>query len=1102
MGSIYFNSMSARFSLIFVFLFTCLRLVSQETNVLTFVNPFIGTAKTEVHSLWGVDGGTYPGAVAPFGFIQLSPETSVTETKGYNYADHSIYYFSCINHASGYPEGSAGSIFVMPVEAKGQPEIGKYSRPFFHKDEKATPGYYSVLFRDNGTLAEMSATEHTGMFRFTFPKGVQPKILVGDLGKIEVISDHEILGSKSHVTLVFNSGFILKEEIGSGTVLTFPVGEKGKNVLLVKISTSTLSYEGASNNLKREADNWDFDIYKAKNQKKWVDALSIISVEDTSKTNKTIFYTALYHSQLLPWIVSDADGKYKGGDGMEHLAKGKNQYSHFSPWDTFRSLHPLLTIITPERQNDMINSLLDTYIQTGKLPKGPMTGNHVIPIIVDAWMKGVCNYDSSLAYLAMKKCLADENNSQDFLAYKSLGYVPSTCSESVTQTVEYAYNDWVLAQFAGKVIGDKAEYQDLLNRSFNYRNLFNGRELFLLPRNKYNWSAEPANFGYKEGDKWSYSWFVPHNNRDLINLLGGNEQFTAKLDSGLSHQLIPFDNEPVVHIPYLFNYACHPEKTQKWVREFLATHYKNSQDGLPGNDDLGSMSSWYVFSAMGFFPVCPGRPVYDLGSPLFKKVTIHLKDGKNFVVNSVNNNKSNRYVKEVKLNGYKNNKLYFNHTDLKNGGELSFTMTGNPGDAIRAGNLAAAPSETVKTPEIVLSNVRLLQRVVRSGEQLPVDFSLENKGSIGTKTIRLYTDGKEVGQRSFLLKENELISDSIVCRLYVPGSYDLKVENSPSYKVIVRCLEDNCIPIIDVSAIHCTPIIQKGEPADVILNVKNRGGASGIDTLYIYLDNRCVEKKGVTLAAGEVRKINSKVFFQSDGMHQIKVGKMIRTIKVYSDPKDGKVIDLSTKDLAGKDTISDGSGLSNCGFVRRIGVTNAKADPFLTDANCWIEVDNNGSLDQMGTTITVMAWVLPTSTGRGRISDILTKGDFINFQCDGRNLSFFAGGWGRGSVSAPLPNDWLNNWHHIAGVSDGNSLKIYIDGVETGSQFVGPPVDLSTKARWMLGRNEEFPDQRYFYGGIDRFKVFTEPLKMEDIKQEMETIVRKDFYEGVQKMTF
>ncbi len=1019
---------------------SCLQLFCQETSVEKFVNPFIGTTKTKLFTQWGGDGGTYPGAVAPFGFVQLTPETRVKNTNGYDYRDSTIFWFSCVNHLSGYPEGSSGKIKIMPVEECQNFQVGEYNRLFSHECEKAEAGYYRVIFNENGTTVEATASQRTGMFRFTFPPKIKPKIFIGDIGKIEVQSNRILEGSAFNTILSFSIDFINKEDIKGGCVLTFPSVDHGNNVVILKLGVSMIDFESTRINLKTENDTFDFDRFKDSNQQKWNKALSVIEIDDTSKVNKTIFYTALYHSMLLPWVISDVKGKFKGNDGLFCMTKGQNKYGSFSPWDTFRSLHPLLCLIAPDRQNDMILSMLDQYEQSGKLAKGPMTGNHIIAIIVDSYLKGIRDYDSTLAYKAMKTCLNPSSDKSDFFAYKSSGYVPSSYSESVTKTVEYAYNDWVLAQFAGKVMNDTAEYRQLLERSFNYRNLFRPEVLALLPRNGNTFNLDPGNSGYKEGDKWSYSLFVLHNPRDLINLMGGDNEFSANLDSSLENGHIVFDNEPVLHVPYLFNYAGSSYNSQKWVRRIMKTHYTASADGLPGNDDLGSMSSWYVFSAMGFFPVCPGKPVYDFGSPIFKKVTLNLNNGKKLVINSVNNSDNNNFVKTVSFNGLEYQKSWISHSELIQGGELTFIMDNIPTSVLSNAFDFVASSETNKSTDFLISDFYLSKKQVRPDQPFFIKFKVQNKGSKGTKIVKLYTDGKVYRSKNILVDENSIVSDSIECRLYPYGNRTIRIDDLKEKKIEVIPPLFKQLSYIEVVDLKSKTITKKGVPLNFNYQIRNIGGYRDTATISVFADDTIYQNQLFKLEPGETKKIFSQLIFKSDGIHKLNVGSISKKITSYSNSQDSELV----------------------GF------------------------NNNENTDNLETKITVMTWVKATGQSR-ELMDIITKGDFIVLQANGnRTLSFFAGGWGRGVCTVPLPKNWLDNWHHIAGVSDGYILKIFIDGIESGSLVINEPVSLASSAKWMIGRNEEFPDQRFFKGLIDHFKIFTEPLTGAEIISEMQ----------------
>jgi len=1068
--------------LIFCLSFSCLQLLSQNRSVIECVKPMIGTTNTKMASQWGSEGGTYPGAVAPFGLIQLSPETRITNSKGYNYADSTIFFFSCVSHLSGYPSGSSGMIKVMPLEVEFNTEPGKYFRRFSHADEIAEPGYYQVKFGDNGTVVEATASQRTGMFRFTFPPKCKPRIFLDDLGQIEVVSKRTIHGSALNSVLSFNADIIQKDDISGGCILTFPAARSEKNELILKLGVSSVDSISTQHNLDAEVPSWNFDQFKSGNQKKWSEALSVIEIEDTCTTTKTIFYTALYHSMLLPWIISDVNGMYKGADGKIHKSKRKNQYAGFSPWDTFRSLHPLLCLIAPDRQNDMISSMLDHFEQSGDLPKGPMTGNHIIAIIVDSYLKGINNFAPSLAYKAMQASLISSSKTDDFLAYTKLGFVPYSLSESVTKTVEYAYDDWVLAQFAGQVMGDQNESDQLLKRSFNYRKLFYPEALALLPRKEHHFVLEPGNSGYKEGDKWSYSMFVPQNPRDLINLMGGDDEFAVNMDSALVKQNIIFDNEPVLHVPYLFNYARHPEKTQFWARNIMKTHFANSADGLPGNDDLGSLSSWYVFSAMGFFPTCPGRPNYDLGSPIFKKATVHLQDGKTLVINSMNNSEDHFFVSNLKRNGKDYQKLWISHSNLLQGGELTFTMNKIPSTFQSFDSDCTAASETTSFPDFRLSAIHSNLKQVVPDQSFFVHFRLENKGCIGTKIVRLFVDGKECGKKNLLVDKNSIVNDSLECKLYPIGKRSLRVDDLKELEIEVISSPVKQISNVEVIILESQTIGKKDQALKFSYKLQNKGGIREKINIAVSADDAVSEKRSFDLSPGEIVQVASSLVFKNSGLHKLTVGSKTKTIKIYTENTESKIIDLSA-DSESKDTLIDQSGLSNHGYIWRNGAGSKYPE---TNSDCFVELKNSESLDNLNDKITVMAWIKPSEKNTG-LADVFTKGDFIALQTAGnKTLSFFAGGWGRGSCDVPLPENWVNTWHHIAGVSDGNSLKVFIDGIESGSLTIKPPVNLSSKARWMIGRNEEFPEQRHFEGFVDHLKIFVEALTASEIGQEMQ----------------
>ncbi|GGA91877.1 GH92 family glycosyl hydrolase [Puia dinghuensis] len=987
-----------------------LAVYSTGKGVMDYVDPMIGTAKSDVVTKWGNEGGTYPGAVAPWGFVQMTPETRAEG--GYDHADDSIAWFSCIGHMSGWPGGSAGRGRMMPVVN------GLMPRAFLHEDEVARPGYYRVLFRDNNTTVETTASERVGWMRCTFPEGVAPRLFVGGLDGVAVLH--------------FSRAIVREEKMGEGKVLTF-VSDTGRaTVVEIAIAVSTLGAVGAEANFRAAGERHRFDEVEQQTWDKWRKALSIVEVEDEHAVDKTIFYTALYHSLLLPWIISDADGKYRGRDGLVHQATGASEYGGFSPWDSFRSQQPLLTLLFPGVERDIILSMLDVYRQTGYLPAEAMTGNHSIPIIADAYLKGIRGFDPAEAYKAMRKGTIDAPyRPVDREVYGRLGYVPRTYPESVTRTVEYAYDDWAISAFAADVA--RHDHSALRQAGYNYRNLFDASELFFLPREGDRFFRQPGTSGYKEGDQWAYTYFVPQHPEDLINLLGGRQEFVRRLDSALASGAIVFDNETVFHVPYLFNYAGAPGKTLEWVAAFRDGRFSASPGGLPGNDDLGAFSSWYVFSAMGFFPFCPGRPEYTIGAPLFHKVSLHLADGRMFVINATNGR------------GY--DRLVLADSVIRKGGEMMFGV----GDSSVEG-----PAEEGK-PAFVFSGMKVSKEKVAPDELFKVRFTIRNMGSLGTAIVVLKVNGREYERKNCLVAAGDMVEDSMDCRLYAEGKNVLEIEGMERHVEVVG--RGSAEPVIKELAVR--PLVRVGERQSGSYCVQNIDGVAHVYRIAVDTgEGRPVRTDTLTLQPGEKRRVAVDWVVSSPGLREVRVGSQRVVFKVFRDAMGSLLLSLSLQDSL----MVDRSGYDN--VARMVG----------SGGDRYVEVAPAPSLDTMGETITMAAWVYPVSPGEGLV-DILTKGDHHVLQVqDNRRLSFFAGGWGRGDCTVDLPADWFGHWHHIAGVCTGDGLKVYIDGELKGRTRVAERVNLSVANRWVLGRNEEFPGERVFKGLLDKVQVWAEAL--------------------------
>jgi putative alpha-1,2-mannosidase len=1075
---------------------------SGEQGNILYVDPFIGTTKSAVLTRWGGNGGTYPGAVAPSGSIQLSPETRVTGAKGYDYTDHQIYFFSCIKHYSGFPEGSSGHLFVMPVRAGQEFSARISNRAFRHQDEVAKPGYYKVVFTDDRTVAEATASLRTGMFRFTFPEGVSPQIFVGDAGEISFPNRRTLHAALINTVMNFSEDLLEKKQVKGGYILTFKQ-VKVKTVIMLKLSTSTIDHIAAQRNLDVEIGTKNFEQLRSHSSAEWQKQLSTVDITDPDQQNKSVFYTALYHSLLIPWVISDSDGRYRGADGKVHASSGKYEYGGFSPWDTFRSLHPLLSLLYPQKQQDAILSMLDVYQQTGHLPTESMTGNHAVPIIVDAWLKGIRGYDRHLAYTAMKKNLMEAPFVQnDMEIYHRKGYVPFSNSESVTRTVEYAYNDWALGQYARLVMHDDTAYKIEQQRGLNYRNLFHPQSLFMLPRKDKDFKLEPGMTGYKEGNKWVYSWFVPHNAKDVINLMGGNAAFAARLDSAMHNNVVLYDNETVLHLPYLFNTAGYPHLTQKWIRDILLNRFKATPGGLPGNDDLGSMSSAYLFNAMGLFPVSPGRPLYAIGAPLFRSVKLHLGGQKIFTIKAERQSRENQYVQSLQFNRQPYEQLVITHAEIMQGGSLDFLMGKSLSRSWPRDRDPTALSETKSAVDIRILNYSVSKNKVEPHEKFWVHFSLTNKGSLGTKKIVLYTNGKPLVYKHVLVPAGTTINDSLSCRLYDPGEVLISLSAGKAQRIQVVESGQAISPAFQLSALKYNPLVEKNAVQKISYVLQNLTGRIQEFRIPLKLNNLLLLVDTVQLSPGKTKLLEHQFIASSAGLQLLTVGTAYQPaigkadvqissaagsslsvrFKVYSNTISSLLLDLSLVKSAG-DTLNENSGFGNIALINGPTEPGAPAGkPVLLGDQSFVEVANSASLDQMGESLSMMCWVLPKEGNSIGLVDMFTKGDHHVLQTNNnKTLTFFAGGWGRGDITVDLPANWMDQWHHLAGVCARDILYLYIDGKLAAQTKVDGVVNLSADSKWQVGRNEEFPSERIFHGYIDQVKVYGQALSSEEI---------------------
>jgi predicted alpha-1,2-mannosidase len=743
-------------------------LFSQE-NLLKYVNPFIGTEKM---------GHTYPGATAPFGAVQLSPDTDTISyalegkynpdvykyCAGYRYEDKTIVGFSH-THFSGTGHSDLGDFLVMPTVGKlkmnpgtaQNTESGFRSR-FSHEEEFAEPGYYRVQLKDYNINAELTASTRVGVHQYTFPKTEDAHVILDLMsgiynydGKtvwtyVRVVNDSTITGYRQtygwartrtvyfamHFSKSFKSygrkdfdeqqvyrGFWRKfnqnenfpEIAGRKIRMHFDFDMEENEKLMIKFAISPVSQSNALLNLETETPGWNFEEIRRQTQEDWNKELNKIQIK-ASESDRTNFYTAYYHTLISPTIYMDVNGQYKGLDQEIHQANGFTNYTTFSIWDTYRALHPLFNLIQPSRNQDMVHSMMKHYDQNSlkMLPiwshyandNWCMSGYHSVSVVADAILKGNYSGDTNAA---LDACIETANKRfyEGIGDYIDLGFIPDENNRtSVSNTLEYAYDDWVIAQLAKKLNRQK-DYEVFLKRSQNWKNNFDPKIGMMRPKRKDgsfrpNFDVnETHDMGFIEGNSWNYSFFVPQDPNGLVAAMRGKKKFTDKLNTLFTMHLpdeffahtedisregilggYVHGNEPAHHVAYLYNWSTAPWKTQETVRHIMEMQYKPTPDGLGGNDDCGQMSAWYIFSALGFYPVAPGNDDYSIGSPLVDEAVLNLENGKKVSIKALNNSQENVYVQKVLWNGKEIKNYIIQHSELLKGGDLVFQMGAKP----------------------------------------------------------------------------------------------------------------------------------------------------------------------------------------------------------------------------------------------------------------------------------------------------------------------------------------------------------------------------------------------------------------------------------------
>ena len=739
---------------------------AQVNPARDLVNPFIGT---------GGHGHTFPGACVPNGLVQLSPDTRPDGYMdwdgcgGYHYSDTMIYGFSH-THLSGTGVADLCDVLVMPMTDKYPTNPDAYRSSFRKATEQANAGYYAVHLDRSDIKAELTATARVGVHRYAMPGGAEQFMLI-DLrhrdkllgSSIAKVDSAELIGSRRSASwardqqlffvIRFSREVELVPEASDSTRAVVGIRNSAEP-LIVKVGISAVSIEGARKNLEAEVPHWDFDRVRAEAEVAWNAKLNKVQVEGGTKEQQRAFYTALYHSYVAPYIFNDADGRYRGMDGAIHKAD-HNVYTVFSLWDTFRALHPLMTILEPQMTEDWIKTFLLHYQQGGRLPVWELWGNetdcmigyHSVSVIADAYAKGIRGFDTKLALEAMVAS-ADADHF-GLKAYRERGYISSEDEpESVSRTLEYAYDDWCIARFA-EMIGEDETAQRFYARSRNWQNLFDPETRFFRARRNGGFMQpfDPyeVNFNFTEANAWQYGFFVPHDMDRFMSLTGGPSGLAGRLDAlftaktqttgrdqsditGLIGQYA-HGNEPSHNFTYLYNLSDRPLSTDVFARRIMQNFYTDAPDGLIGNEDCGQMSAWLVWSALGLYPICPGKPEYTIGWPLFEEATIDLGNGRQWRMSTEVMGNDRSHVESFMWNGHQP-ETYRNipHDELMKGGELRFTLGpragGSPGRFIPFFDDAWTPAPVIQAERQAFTD-SLLITISSSDERARIEYRID-----------------------------------------------------------------------------------------------------------------------------------------------------------------------------------------------------------------------------------------------------------------------------------------------------------------------------------------------------------------------------------------
>lgn len=1074
----------------------------KQDETADFVNPFIGTSKTHFISQWRSEAATYPGAVAPHGKVQISPQTSPPNAylQGYYYWQDTIRKFSIAEHFSGWPNGSAGKGHIMPFSldtSQVEVEWKNVKSAFSHQNEQAEPGFYEVFLDQSRIKCRFAALTNAAIGEFDFQKKGTHGILISGTKKIEQIAEKKLkmvlnvgrrefshLGIKIHVFFQFDTPFSLREK-GRKSLIFFSE-KKQKQKVKFKYSASYVSEKNAVLNMKNELPDWNFEATRKRAKNLWNKELSRIEVKGGSPNDKIMFYTALYHASLLPINATDTNGEFPGHEKNTPLRPNETHYMYFTPWDAFRTLHPLINLINPKKGTDFMRSALRFYRAFGHLPEPEvMTGVHFSVLFADAIAKGIDDFDKKLAFKALSELILKKPYfRKDMALYDSLGYVPYPQNYATTATLEFAFNDWALAQVA-KETGNATVYQKLMKRSLNYRNNYHPAERFMLSKNADgSWADAPI---YAEADRWNMSWLVPHNTRDLINLMGGNQAFAKHLERNFTEKHFVLDNECPMNFPFLFSYCGKPWKTMLWKQKILRKYFNPTPGGIPGNDDWGTMSSWYIWGALGLFPACPGTDELIISAPIFEKIILHLSPQKQVVIETEGISPENFFVQSCRLGEKNYEKPYVSQSEWIAKGKISFKMGSQPNKSW--GTRAVPYSMSSEKPDFQALSLKSKKTQTTPHTPLVLNARIQNKGAAGSYFLNIQNQHRTVHSEWVLIGKKQTKDLKIPVKLYRKGKQTLRLENQKT-TIKVKTKKHSQAPVFSISQPRMKSFTNQKDSVWFLCRVKNISGFEKAFQPVIFLNGK--EQKRLSskkIAPGKSIEIQSFVIApQVPGLYKLRVNDSPESrFKVAANALDKLVLHYRFENDS--QTICDESGFENHGTVvgqiRHVASLSGKGIRF---ENGYIRLPQSQSLSLEGDQITLLCWYKPENE-KGKAS-LITRGGHNMLKLNGKwQIKLAIGGWGRGQCfynAKPKPENirepsWMGEWTHFAAVKTPRFIQVFCNGI-LKNQLEHEGKTGHSDFEWRIGSNSEMPANKKPDGILDEVMIFAGALTEREIQ--------------------